>query len=124
MAFRIKPKADLQKSAYNPPKIVGEIRKSQSISTYGPGALIDFPRMSGIINGTDNWESTLGKFNFDRMKIHERNLEKLLGKSFFIQPQMIEERGHVNGITIQRFPEYYYCPECGVLDKYFKIEKN
>ena len=80
MAFRIKPKKPTDNKKVSQWKIVGEIRKSQSISTYGPGALIDFPRMSGMISGIDNWESTLGKYSFDKMKIHERNLEKLLGK--------------------------------------------
>ena len=124
MAFRIKPKGSDGKSQSSQKKIVGEIRKSQSVSTYGPGALVDFPRMSGIINGIDNWESTLGKYNFEKMIIHERNLERILGKHYFVQPQMMDDKGYVNGITTERFPEFYYCPECGALDKYYKIEKK
>ena len=61
MAFRIKPKSDSDKKNIVKPKIVGEIRKSQTITTYGPGSLVDFPRMSAIIDGIDNWESSLGK---------------------------------------------------------------
>lgn len=124
MAFRIKPKSPSKTTEDYSWKIVGEIRKSQSISTYGPGSLIDFPRMSGIINGIDNWESTLGKTSFEKMQIHERNLEKILCKKFFVQPQMMDERGFLRGITISRFPEYCYCPECGALGKYNKIEKK
>lgn len=127
MAFRIQPKGpkgSKQSNGASLWKIAGEIRKSQSISTYGPGALVDFPRMSGIINGIDNWESTLGKSNFKKMQIHERNLEKILEKKFFIQPQIQDDRNSVNGISIGRFPEYCYCPECGALDKYYKIEKK
>ena len=124
MAFRIKPKSDADAKEIFKPKIVGEIRKSQSITTYGPGSLIDFPRMSAIIDGIDNWESTLGRSKFDGMKIHERNLEKILGKKFFIQPQMIQDRKFINGINARRFPEYCYCPECGALDKYYKLEKK
>lgn len=124
MAFRIKPKENSDKKEINKPKIVGEIRKSQIITTYGPGSLTDFPRMSAIIDGIDNWESSLGKFNFDKMKIHEHNLERILGKKFFIQPQMMDDKKFVNGINARRFPEYCYCPECGALDKYYKIEKK
>lgn len=124
MAFRIKPKGPSNGVRRNNWKIVGEIRKSQSITTYGPGSLIDFPRMSGIIDGIDNWESTLGRNSFEKMQIHERNLEKILCKKFFIQPQMMDKKGFLNGITIERFPEYCYCPECGALDKYYKIEKK
>ncbi len=124
MAFRIKPKSDLSKNTYNDFKIVGEVRKSQIVTTYGPGSLVDFPRMSAIIEGIDNWESTLGKHNFEKMKIHEQNLERILGKKFFIQPQSKEEKISDKGITARRFPEYCYCPECGVLDKYYRIEKK
>ena len=124
MAFRIKPKKTTENKKVSQWKIVGEIRKSQSISMFGPGSLIDFPRMSGMISGIDNWESTLGKAAFEKMKIHDRNLEKMLGKKYFIQPQMDNDRNYISGITIERFPEYCYCPECGALDKYYKIEKK
>lgn len=124
MAFRIKPKSDLSNKVSNNFKIVGEIRKSQIVTTYGPGSLVDFPRMSAIIEGIDNWENTLGKRNFEKMKIHERNLERILGKKFFIQPQLMEDKISDKGITARRFPEYCYCPECGVLDKYYRIEKK
>ena len=35
---------------------VGEIRPSQLLWTYGPGALIDLPSLSVITLGTDRWE--------------------------------------------------------------------
>ena len=124
MGFRIKLRNDINKKINNNFKIVGEIRKSQIVTTYGPGSLVDFPRMSAIIEGIDNWESTLGKYNFEKMKIHERNLERILGKDFFVQPQFMENRISDKGITARRFPEYCYCPECGVLDKYYRIEKR
>ncbi|WP_026528260.1 DUF1998 domain-containing protein [Butyrivibrio sp. VCD2006] len=123
MAFKIKPKTEGKTTTYRF-KIAGEIRKSQSITTYGPGALIDLPRISGIISGTDNWESSLGKPNFVKMKIHERNLERILGKKYFIQASTVPDKRYINGINIERFPEYCYCPECGALDKYYKIAKK
>ena len=36
-------------------KKAGEIRRSQTVSTYGSGALVDFPRLSGIMAGIDYW---------------------------------------------------------------------
>ena len=33
----------------------GQIRQSQVITTYGPGALIDLPRHSANIGGLDTW---------------------------------------------------------------------
>ena len=33
----------------------GQIRRSQVITIYGPGALIDLPRHSAIVAGLDSW---------------------------------------------------------------------
>ena len=33
----------------------GQIRRSQVITTFGPGALIDLPKHSGIVGGLDTW---------------------------------------------------------------------
>ena len=33
----------------------GQIRRSQVITTYGPGALIDLPKHSAIVGGLDTW---------------------------------------------------------------------
>lgn len=124
MAFKIRPKNNDSNTVKSYFKIAGEVRKSQSITIYGPGALIDFPRMSGIIAGIDNWESTLGKYNFNKLKIHERNLERILGKKYFVQPQTKEDKKYTNGILVEKFPQYCYCPECGALDRYYKIEEK
>jgi hypothetical protein len=35
---------------------VGEVRPSQLLWTYGPGALIDLPSLSVVTLGTDRWE--------------------------------------------------------------------
>ena len=39
-------------------KAHGQIRRSQVITTYGPGALIDLPRHSAIVGGLDTWPKT------------------------------------------------------------------
>lgn len=103
------------------PKKAGEIRKSQMIGKYGPGALVDFPRLSGIMCGIDDWEKELGSEQFDKMKIYERNLQRILNKKFFIQAETRKNQRRVSGIPAIRFPYYCYCPECGKLDRYFKL---
>ncbi len=35
---------------------VGEVRPSQMIHTYGPGAVVDLPRLSVVLSGTDQWD--------------------------------------------------------------------
>ena len=36
-------------------KAQGQVRRSQIITTYGPGALIDLPRHSAIVGGLETW---------------------------------------------------------------------
>jgi hypothetical protein len=38
-------------------KAQGEIRQSQIVSTFGPGAMVDLPNHAALIGGLDNWSS-------------------------------------------------------------------
>ena len=40
------------------PRAQGQIRQSQVITTYGPGALIDLPEHAAIVGGLDTWPAT------------------------------------------------------------------
>ena len=64
----------------NENKIAGELRRSQSITTFGSGALIDLPRFSGIISGIDKWHPDN---KIPDAVIHERNLEKIINAGIF-----------------------------------------
>jgi len=106
----------------NPHKIAGDLRRSQIITTFGSGAIVDMPRLSGIMAGIDNWNINHLP---EEAKIHERNLEKLLGKDYFIQVSSPEtESGSKFGLPAYRFPNWYYCPECHHLDKYWNIKQS
>lgn len=98
-------------------KKAGEIRRSQTVSTYGSGALVDFPRLSGIMAGIDYWKVTDGRLP-DDAQFQERNLQKMLGKDFFVQVSTDENADKKFSIPVYRFPSYYYCPECHELDYY------
>jgi len=102
-------------------KIAGELRRSQSITTFGSGSLIDLPRFSGIISGIDKWPI----HKIADACIHERNLEKMLGKDCFYQVYSSGEKLDTDfAIPAYRFPVWYYCPECHQLDKYSKIKAS
>lgn len=111
-----------------PPKIgnkdkrIGELRKSQAIMTFGCGSLIDLPHFSGIISGIDCWNTSM--LSDDSSVIHERNLEILLGKDHFIQLSSEGEGKERFSIPAFRFPEWYYCPQCNRLDKYYNLRKK
>lgn len=104
-------------------KKAGEIRRSQVVSTYGPGAIADFPRLSAIMAGLDEWSIFEGTLTED-MLIRERNLQKMLEKEFFVQVSTDEREEQKFQLPVHRFPRYYYCPNCHMLDKYKRISRT
>jgi hypothetical protein len=57
------------------PKIppAGELRQSQVLTTFGPGAMLDLPNHSVLIAGLEYWKG-------DKVPVHEERLEAWLGK--------------------------------------------
>lgn len=107
-------------------KEVGTIRKSQTVSTFGPGAIIDLPNFSGIVSGIDFWKFNDNRID-DDIKIREHNLENKWGVDYFLQAQGDSGENADNKkmcISVFRFPETYYCPNCHQLDSYKNISKN
>lgn len=102
-------------------KLAGELRRSQILTSYGSGALVDFPRLSGIMAGLESWPIQQLP---ESAKIRERNLEIMLGKEFFYQVSSPEnDFDKTFSLPAYRFPSWYYCPECHRLDRYSKIAK-
>lgn len=54
----------------------GEIRQSQVITTFGPGAMVDLPNHSVIVGGLEHWRFPLG----ERRRIDEPRLEDWVSK--------------------------------------------
>ena len=85
----------------------GELRQSQVITTYGPGALIDLPRHSAIVGGLDTWPNP-GSLD----EIVESRLTAKLGamtgvpspKLYAPPPQPSEPWAPARGIGAWRFP--------------------
>ncbi len=114
---------------------VGEVRPSQILWTYGPGALIDLPGLSVTTMGTDRWEK-------DRcFPIEEARLlaavRTTLGsqvESLRIPPFQQSESIEVNstealiGVPVRPFPRWLRCVKCGLLSEYdlglFKIKED
>ncbi len=114
---------------------VGEVRPSQLLWTYGPGALIDLPSLSVVTLGIDSWER-------DRCQpIHEARLlaavRKVLGgqvenlrmppfqKSELVDPWSAEAN---IGVPVRPFPRWMRCVKCGLLSPFdaglFEIKEN
>jgi hypothetical protein len=114
---------------------VGEVRPSQLLWTYGPGALIDLPSLSVVTMGIDQWEK-------DRCQpISEPRLlaavRRVLGaqvenlrmppfqKSELVDPWSAE--AHI-GVPVCPFPRWMRCVKCGLLSPFdaelFEIKEN
>ena len=93
-------------------KVVGKIRRSQLITMFGTGSIVDMPEYSVIMATTDFWN--------DCDIIYEQNLQKLLGKKYFMEPKASETDDMVGSPDIPafRFPKTHFCPKCKRLMSY------
>lgn len=93
-------------------KVVGKIRRSQLITTFGPGAVADMPDYSIIMASTDYWGDS--KFIF------EPNLQRLLGMKYFKAPRATETDSPMGAPDLPafRFPMMHFCPKCNKLMSY------
>ena len=104
---------------------VGNIRPSQLLWTYGPGAMIDLPNFSVMTLGLDDWKQ-------DRCKPIEEprllaQIRKMCGPQVerMLQPPVNElenesqndPRSYV-GVPVQPFPRWFRCVKCGMMAEY------
>jgi len=90
---------------------VGDVRPSQVITTFGPGAVVDLQTLSILVAGIDGWPVD------DADVIHEPRLERALGVDRFLTPRPSEgsfsnKRGTVPSYI---FPRAQLCPVCRTL---------
>lgn len=94
---------------------IGSIRRSQMISTYGIGGVVDLEKGSFMPLGLDDLDSAT---RLPSLSIREPRLEAMLGVSGFrLGPAEEKERGgsRVNArrtAPAVRFPEWHECPRC------------
>ncbi len=98
----------------------GQIRRSQVITTYGPGALIDLPRDSGIMGGLDHWPkvSDLEEIIEPRLARKLWMLTDVASPKLYAPPAATDNPQETpKGITVWRFPEWYVVREAPSGDK-------
>jgi hypothetical protein len=92
-------------------RAIGDVRPSQLITTFGPGAIVDLETLSVIVAGIDRWPID------EELAIHEPRLERALRvKRFFAakpsEGSFYNKRGTVPAYL---FPRYQLCPVCRTL---------
>ena len=87
----------------------GEIRQSQLVSTFGPGALLDMPRHSVIVGGLDNWKAGEG----GREEVIEPRLRDKVRSVLqnpdirLMAPPATDDDQDSAGITVYKFPKWF-----------------
>ena len=96
---------------------VGRLRRAQLVTTFGPGALNDMPDCSIILAGIEYWSKK-------SPRLHERNLQRLLGVKYFCEPYVSESPENVikPDVPAFRFPYHHFCPKCGRLKPFWQFD--
>lgn len=88
------------------------LRRSQVISPFGVGAIIDFPGQSLMSAGLDAWPEK------PECRITDERLARRLGVQYFRAPPPTPRDGQEgDNLPVVRFPLWHFCPRCRSLVK-------
>ncbi|MEI7644067.1 MAG: DUF1998 domain-containing protein [Chloroflexales bacterium] len=102
---------------------VGEVRPSQTIFSYGVGALIDLPNLSVAVTGLDDWHV---RSNEARVVVEERLLRAIRAQigpqveRMYTPPMLPPGQAMIAtdapeariGVPVNLFPRWFSCPVC------------
>ena len=95
-------------------KAHGQLRQSQVITTYGPGALVDLPKHAAIMGGLDTWPGALDEIVEPRLTRVLGNLTGVPSPRLYAPPPAPSEPwAAARGIGAWRFPEWFVVQETG-----------
>ena len=109
-----------------------EIRRSQIVTTFGPGGIADVraglnggTAISVIIAGLDAWDESAGETGVGLnhpQTISEPRLQKILGVGGFRLPPVVptdDKNSYMNSERLPgvRFPSWLHCPECHLIKR-------
>ena len=91
------------------PILAGKVRPSQTVTQFGPGALIDLPTLSMVVMGIEQWDTSKAR------RVDEPRLAAKLGVDFFRRPPYYQRNDRSGGLPARIFPKYMVCPRCNRL---------
>lgn len=100
--------------------LAGKVRPSQTVTQFGPGALIDLPTLSMVATGIGDWDTSTAR------PVDEPRLAGKLGVKFFRRPPYYDHSMRNGGLPARVFPRFMVCPMCNRLALYtaFKFEQR
>lgn len=130
-------RSDYRRGAQTYAKPAGEIRQSQLLTTYGPGALVDLVDDAVIIGGLEYWDFARGERVLEDNRLRDalaRRLEpewktrKLAVDKAFKEPPAGDSRDPNIGMGIRvfEFPRWFVCqnPRCRALQGSRSLERS
>lgn len=98
---------------------IGELRASQLVTTFGPGAIVDLPDLSVIVASHEYWDTSLCR------NITEPRLAARLGVNQILAPPLPKDgQDKVPTLPAFRFPLWFVCPECRKLGRENQFQKD
>jgi hypothetical protein len=87
----------------------GQIRQSQIVTTFGPGAMVDLPEHSIIIGGLDHWSGWRDhRVTEPRLAAKVKALLEIPSVDFYAPPPETDDpAAPLTGITAWQFPEWF-----------------
>lgn len=96
---------------------VGDVRKTQLITTFGVGAIVDFKDDTVVIASTDDWDyNPNDNEEVESRKIFNENLSVITGAEYFLMPRTTQSTNSFSkgkNIPSYIFPEKLHCSRCG-----------
>ncbi len=97
------------------------LRRSQLVSYFGVGAMIDFPDGVTLMTaGIDSWYKFIDNNDIEPFRVVEERLQEQLGVAEFRLPPDSASFGRPKSlrhlrIPLYTFPRWHYCAHCGVM---------
>jgi hypothetical protein len=86
----------------------GQLRRSQVVTTFGPGSLLDLPLQSVLVGGLDDWKGVSEEVHEPRLvEKLKRLLEVPALRLFAPPPESDDPAAPRTGITAWQFPEWF-----------------
>ena len=96
---------------------VGDIRKTQVITTFGVGSIVDFKDDTVIIASTDDWDYNPNDIEeVENRKIFNENLSVITDAEYFLMPRTTQSTNSFSkgkNLPSYVFPEKLHCSRCG-----------
>ena len=115
--FRKKANSDSISKFSNEKISVGDIRKTQLITTFGIGSIVDFKNDTVVIASADDWDYNPNDSDeVENRKLFNENLSVITGAEYFLMPRTTQSTNSFSqgkNILSYVFPEKLHCSRCG-----------